>query len=555
MKVCSILIQYMQGNSDNCCSEGRQPAFPIMRLPGELIAEVFSWCILGVCSAASRFSFSVTNGIFIPSFHNAFADSPAPYSWLVIRHVCRAWRQVALAYPQLSAHIFLTRPECVQDMLSRAGTLPLHIYDPSSPFVRSNLNDVVASSILAMRHLEHISYGSLIFRDDVGNVEQGLTRGKISIARSLHLMLWQHRDSPGFPIPGFCFPELRDLSLCHVSISGIRGMFPVQHLRTLKLVQCEPIAIDRLIALIKPAQCLEELVLSRSMEARESWPHIYGSHSTANFRGGVVLPHLRHLHFFEKSAAAALFFLYHIVHPSSTTIHLTFNSFSQGAHADCECLLMMLLAKIDNWSESENASVQSMRLGVFDWDDMFKHLQVKLWRNRLPSTTLVDLSECDSPFFELVLGAGHRAFFTGLLRRLPLAHVISASLVHNAIVWDVVDWEELLAVLPSVRELGLKYYTTGSPNLQLYQIEPHGSDGSDAHILCPRVEVLHIREEHWNTEPLDEPIVQELPQNALTLARLAQGLVARSEQRPYGSQDNLSTAPEANNSIFTVPLL
>ena len=111
LEVCCI--HCTQDDSDANFSEGRKPVSLVERLPGELIAEIFLWCILSVCSAASRFSYSFPSDPPIPNLDAALAISPTPYSWLVIRHVCRAWREVALTYPQLSTHIFLTRPECI----------------------------------------------------------------------------------------------------------------------------------------------------------------------------------------------------------------------------------------------------------------------------------------------------------------------------------------------------------------------------------------------------------------------------------------------------------
>lgn len=45
------------------------------------------------------------------------------------RYICRAWRQIALNYTKLSDHIYLTRPECVPDLLDRSGNALLYIYE------------------------------------------------------------------------------------------------------------------------------------------------------------------------------------------------------------------------------------------------------------------------------------------------------------------------------------------------------------------------------------------------------------------------------------------
>ena len=63
--------------------------FPMDRFPPELLAESFYWYILEVyqhhdCKSGGFYT---------------------PYCWMVIRHVCRAWRHVALTFPKLSTLI------------------------------------------------------------------------------------------------------------------------------------------------------------------------------------------------------------------------------------------------------------------------------------------------------------------------------------------------------------------------------------------------------------------------------------------------------------------
>ncbi|KAK7691968.1 hypothetical protein QCA50_005373 [Cerrena zonata] len=75
-------------------------------------------------------------------------QSPALHpqnSWLRISHVCRYWRDVALATPTIWSHIPLIRLECVEEMLRRSKQAPLTVYvhsttslnESSSPMLKS----------------------------------------------------------------------------------------------------------------------------------------------------------------------------------------------------------------------------------------------------------------------------------------------------------------------------------------------------------------------------------------------------------------------------------
>ena len=537
-----------QDVSDPNSSEGRQPVSPIMRLPGELIAEIFLWCILGVCGIASRISYSLPSDTPIPNFD----DSPAPYSWLIIRHVCHAWREVALTYPQLSTHIFLTRPECVRDVLSRAGTLPLRVYEPSSSFIHAHLKDVIASSKIALGHLKYISHGSLIFRRRDFDSVQGLAATTNSCVRSLRLIIW-HRDSSNFPIPSVHFSELRDLTCRNADVTRLCNVSTMQHLRTLKLIYCRRIAVTDLVELLRPAQRLEDLTLKNVIEETEDWPHIRDLTVQATTRKRISLPHLRHLSICENGAAIGLYLLSHIDHPSSTAIHLSFSWLSRGAHSACDCLTTILLDKVDNWGHLATTSSQSLYLFTHDHIGTVDCCYLKLWQHHLPFTAEKDDSDhpFDPAFFVLSLSDGDKTFFTSLLRRLFRTNITAASLTYKTVLWDVIDWGELLPSFSSVRELRLNYYTSGSSDAQLYHMAPRDSD---TQLLCPRLRLLYIDKEHlsfslfnvFSDTEFDPPV--EPPSSALALSRLAGEFVARGEPHAGGSYDGLPGSLAAGNS-------
>ncbi|EKM60328.1 uncharacterized protein PHACADRAFT_23708 [Phanerochaete carnosa HHB-10118-sp] len=503
---------------------------PIARLPGEILAEAFCWHILAVCSAAERKLYPAKDDFICPDVKPSYVSPPAPYSWLRIRHICRAWREVSLIYPELSTHIFLIHPECVQDLLSRSGTLPLHIYMSSSMFTYTQMSNVAASCGLLSAHFERIYYGSVPIPEDIVYSQPQPLMGGISRLMVLELNFWKASNPTSPIISNFTFPQLQRLTTRNGTIAALRPML-VSHLRVLRLLQCEPTSAENLLAILRPMQHLEELVLSNTISGEADWRQVRDTY-LPGLRGTVDLPRLRLLSISERSALTGIPFLYCIAHPPSTAIRLSFKRLSSWhiRHGEGGCLLRLLSAKIDAWSDLDDPSLRSLRVGTSRGDLNFGVI-VNVWRERLPLSALQN-SPRDSTFFQISLDTDHKTFMTGLLHRLPLADVTAALIVDSASLWDAVDWEQLLSHLRSVEELTLRYevfYTV--------QAEPRTARG-----LCPQLQVLRIHE-----CAVDKPYfaVQQLPPNYARLAELARGIVANGGE-------TLSVHAEAADWVGTV---
>lgn len=505
--------------------------FPIAGLPDELLAEVFSWYILAVCSAVQRYPHYTTQPVidlYSPEPAEFIAPPLTPYSWIIIRHVCRAWRMVALTYPALSTRIFMTRPECVRDLLSRAGNLPLYIYLPSYTFQLLYRDDMVASCNLVLPHLGRISHASLLFPEESAYPGLQASQSGVSEARSLDLR-FQEAWSVVSPFPSDCaFPELHSLSCHTANITALRNVF-VPHLRTLELVNCSSAPVNTLLALLRTMPGLEELVLDKVISGLEHWTQIHDICLSPQAPDRVALPHLRRISISAWSASEGLPILDRIEHPPSTAIDLHFHwLLIRGEHAGCDCVLRLLLAKIDAWRCLEDPAAQSLHV-IANREQANFSIMLTLWRERLPLSSLPTSVGDDSAFFRFSLSGYHETFIANVVRRLPLSNVKTALLKDEGFLWDVVKWEDMLASLSSVEELALFYEAIEHEGAQLHEVIPR-----DTHAFCPRLKVVRIRESQ-----LDHSygVLRKPSPDRVTLAHLARGFAERNYLRVDGGYE------------------
>ncbi|KAH9949147.1 hypothetical protein B0H21DRAFT_820336 [Amylocystis lapponica] len=86
---------------------------PVHKLPCETLAQIFSMLV----EPPSHYS-------FMPNV-DSMTD---PYAWLNATHVCRHWRDVALAFPSLWTTIDGSHPHAALTSLSRSKQAPLYVY-------------------------------------------------------------------------------------------------------------------------------------------------------------------------------------------------------------------------------------------------------------------------------------------------------------------------------------------------------------------------------------------------------------------------------------------
>lgn len=476
------------------------------QLPAELLAEVLYWCI----------------ALTVADYQQAPTTHPRPYSWLVVRHVCSKWRHVALTFPTLSTFICLTRPECVQDLLSRSGTLPLHVYDPFGKSPDSDLQPKLCRLILA--NIERIASAdlALVHRLVEPKPLPELFRTGISPVRSLHLQFWAHPggwqrpDAPLFP--NIDFPHLEQLS-CECGHFAVLKRMLLPTLRRLELLNPTNISCKALLTALDSLQALEELSLTGACNGFKG--EVRRSDTPA-----IVLPHLRELFIEQTHADDGVVLLLRIHYPAATHVALHFSATSYPSPGRYTALFHALETKMCAPGALGPAPVARALALISDAD---LRVHIALWAAPHPLDALASPQTCTGaarPFLALSLPCAAQGprWAARLLRRLPL-RAVTAACVAERVVHDVSLCAPgaLGAMLPALAALRVEYEAGDAADV------PAGAAEEDA--LGPgafaALRVLQVRE--LRHAHLVQPLGRASALGALDLALAARTPAVRVE--------------------------
>lgn len=412
-------------------------ATSIQHLPAEILAEVFHCYILMIRRARDAVQ-------FFP---------PTPYCWLIIRHVCRAWRKVALTHPVLSSYISLTRPDCVQHMLDHSGTRPLHINRVHNPFSDSGLECMR----LVLDQLERVVYADIMVCDPVSDpIPQHSDLPCVSILQELTLHFPPRGDSHPPPFSCFIFPHLRVFHCFGGRLESFRA-FLSSGLRCLSLSQCNPrILLDDLKVLLRGMQRLEELSLRDSFQADEFRRQV-PLHAPA-----VELPYLKKLSIRDSSYLQGYLLLRHLVYPASASVDLSFTG-------DWGFPSQVLPAPVffSKFRFPDATMPQSLLVSVHG-PLAGASIHIQMWMELLTVDELRSESKTDvPPCFRLTIINVPIAVLETLMRHLPLSNVRHAHLSEPQPMHRIPWCDSMFASMSSVEMLGLEYDDWGTSDVKL----------------------------------------------------------------------------------------
>ncbi|TFY73441.1 hypothetical protein EWM64_g10571 [Hericium alpestre] len=251
----------------------RNALLPISRLPPEVLSQIFQYI------AVVEQSYPRTR------YFPPFLGSSGTLGWIKITHVCRQWRDVALADSRLWAKTVCALPSATPEMLQRSGTAPITINHDFSYY--RNKSRILKSVQLALTHIARtkeirISANKRILT----NIVDSLQDNPAPILETLELCLSADARTGFFyesvHLPArICSstPRLRNLILDNCSIPWDSPLLRnLTHLEVRLLTFCMPEVllptIPQLITILSRCPDLQTLVLSDALPELATPPPI-----------------------------------------------------------------------------------------------------------------------------------------------------------------------------------------------------------------------------------------------------------------------------------------
>ncbi|KDQ51397.1 hypothetical protein JAAARDRAFT_41247 [Jaapia argillacea MUCL 33604] len=286
----------------------RNSLVPVSRLPPEVLANIF-------VQHASQ------TGLSSPPI-----SSGCSVDWIAVTHVCRHWREVALATPRLWCSLPFQRPKWVPEMIVRSRLAPLHV-TVNRRTMTSQYPRPLPQIHSALEHMSRIR--SLVLELPASDLRTLSLSPPAPALNTLTLFNWGTRNT--FPIPedafGLVTPSLRRLDLTGCTPSWGSPMFnglTSLRVKNNSVAESGRPTFTRLLEILSGNPQLESLALIDCLSSPSSDSHPRNP--------AVRLPMLTFLHL-EDEALGCSHLLSSLSVPPTTSLKLSSFAFKSSHFA------------------------------------------------------------------------------------------------------------------------------------------------------------------------------------------------------------------------------
>lgn len=301
------------------------------------------------------------------------------------------------------------------------------------------------------------------------------------------------------------------------------GSRPPVRLRKLKLTYIRAVDRDELHSFLACLQSLEEFHSEGVIGRNEDWPHVHEDEANVNTDKTIILPNLRAIRVRELCAVSTLYFLSHIVHPTSATLHMVFSSMATQAHMNCDCVASMLRRKLNMSSSSYDPAVTSFRSMYFAYTP--RACSLALWHGHEPVMTMGSTSALERVALHFSTNMlPDQLPFSSIAECLPLAQLTSAILLEQGPLYrQDADWMALLRAMPALQELDLSCEASDADQLLHDQLAD-----CDTRSLPRTLKAVSIHVSPRTSPPETYSSIKY----PATLARIGQDFLVRNKRKP-----------------------
>ncbi|KAI0741685.1 hypothetical protein C8Q80DRAFT_1195661 [Daedaleopsis nitida] len=466
----------------------------IARLPAEILSEVF----LHIC----RHTYETQQDMLFNATSDTYYLRISPASWIVVAHICHAWREIALSTPRLWSYIVGTQQAYLNELVARSKKAPLHItaafplYTPSDGRLQA-LEQIVTSHTSRLVEL-YLSASLPMIRDICQKL---CDTASAPLLRSLVLCepLSHHSwntDSPHIlrSLSPQALPALHTLDSRRLKFAWDEPIFSATALTKL-VVYGRQDSQDVMGSFESLLIALQGMTFLETLELDDAIPKLpVDITSILPPPRKITLPHLQHLSITSNGPDCANL-LGHLFAPKQTIYHLT--SRTQPGGPDLATVLKDHLAS----SEPLRAIRLERRL----------NMRQVLEGRRVPITEFEARNLYTSPtpsgdvHVDLPMNA---SFFAPLFNDTIIFHGVQTLEIavsqdpNRDYPWA---WQELFAAMPNIHVLSLGGDQTHALTNAL-STPRHDDQGSITRELpLPQLEVLKLRDIRLLSVDADRP--------------------------------------------------
>ena len=442
-----------------------------------------------------------------------------------MRHVCREWRDIALNTPNLSTVICLTRLECVQEMIERSKSLPIHVFD-SQGGRRLQPDEAYAVFGLIMTHFPRIVKatfetwcGSAIDSSVVLNTSPLSTT---SALRSLTCKSGNSRHNIADPFPSgiivfpdLAYPYLTHLRCSRIYLDSLHNMISPS-LRHFELHHPPSFVLDDLLAALESMQALDTLIL-----------RVVCDEAPSSHYQPVTLPHLQKLSISSIVPDLGICIFQHIVYPATASVGIFLHAEAFRKDGPLLSELQLKLAgtgTLGTPPEPQSVEILSTRdeKCITFWSQPRPMEDSKHWDNRRT------FDSSPSPYL-MIRAPTTQDWISNFLRYLPLTNIRTIYLVERNMQPHPLDLGRTVLLMPHLEELFVSYEVYDDVDQTPGILELPGralTTSTPEHLqtLFPQLRALHLVEHRQH-----HGIVGHIPFES-DLRNVAERLVDLQEQ-------------------------
>ena len=411
---------------------------------------------------------------------NPFSKSTS-WPWTIVTHVCRLWRDIALDYPILWVQIEHRLYGCrkwVLPFLQRSRTSGLYVRI-ELPYDLSSIDEESRALLGELSRIRKLSITPAFFDRELWlQMVSGFLSKQAPILESLEIF-----NGRQIQLPPSCFcgvaPDLRTLALQGVSLNW--PSFPLHDLTSLRLwnIDCK-IPLSQMIFIIQTSPRIEEVLISNAGPVADA-DEIF-SDPVIDLTAVAKHKYLRMFDVKGVDANVGIQLTKYFILPQDASWYLSYIERPAPSSRT-----QIISSNLEFMKSARTVNIEMRR-------------EPSLTSEKAANSSFVSVNHCERDQTSVIVSSIINLFMHSNvwenMRELEID--IGEDVFQSRDSVDIISWSLLLACVPSLEKLGLRFSREPRPNQTqdglVYALMRSNSEAQSfkCNPLCPRLRTLSL---------------------------------------------------------------